>query len=74
MDPDDHIDIRRRVRDHGARQLTIARLNAPEDWQGELRAALSAYREPAMIFSNNDLRLFIQSFAIFFTATMMFLI
>ena len=74
MDLDDHIDIRRRVRDHGARQLTIARLNAPEDWQGELRAALAAHREPVMIFSDNDLRLFIQSFAIFFTATMMFLI
>lgn len=74
MEQDDHIDIRRRVRDHGARQLTIARLNAPEDWQRELRAALAAHREPAMIFSNNDLRLFIQSFAIFFTATMMFLI
>ncbi|HWW57716.1 MAG TPA: hypothetical protein VN047_12580 [Sphingopyxis sp.] len=74
MDPDDHIDIRRRVRAHGARQLTIARLSAPEDWQGELRAALAAHREPTTIFSNNDLRLFLQSFAIVFTATMMFLI
>lgn len=74
MDSDDHIDIRQRVRAHAARQLTIARMNAPEDWQRELRVALAAHREPATIFSDNDLRLFIQSFAIFFTATMMFLI
>jgi hypothetical protein len=74
MDSNDHIDIRRRVRAHGARQLTIARLNAPEDWQRELRAALAAHRQPATIFSDNDFRLFLQSFAIFFTATMMFLI
>ena len=73
MDPE-HIDIRGIVRAHGARQLTIARLSAPEDWQGELRAALAAHREPATIFSNNDFRLFLQSFAIFFTATMMFLL
>jgi len=74
MEPDDHIDIRERVRAHGARQLAIARLNAPEDWQGELRAALAAHREPVTIFSGNDFRLFLQSFAIFFTATMMFLV
>jgi hypothetical protein len=74
MDSDDHIDIRRLVRAHGARQLTIARLNAPADWQGELRSALAAHREPVTIFSNNDFRLFLQSFAIFFTATMMFLL
>ena len=74
MDSDDHIDIRERVRAHGARQLAIARLNAPEDWQGELRAALAAHREPVTIFSGNDFRLFLQSFAIFFTATMMFLV
>ena len=74
MDSDDHIDIRERVRAHGVRQLAIARLNAPADWQGELRAALAAHREPATIWSNNDLRLFLQSFAVFFTATMMFLI
>lgn len=70
----DHIDIRRRIKAHGARQLTIARLLAPADWQGELRTALAAHREPVTIFSNNDLRLFLQSFAMFFTATMMFLI
>ena len=74
MDSDDHIDIRERVRAHGARQLAIARLNAPEDWQGELRAAIAAHREPVTIFSGNDFRLFLQSFAIFFTATMMFLL
>ena len=74
MDSDNHIDIRRLIREHGARQLTIARLAAPENWQGELRTALAAHREPATIFSNNDFRLFVQSFAIFFTATMMFLI
>lgn len=70
----DHIDIRRLIRAHGARQLTIARLNAPEDWQKELRAAIAVHREPVSIFSGSDLRLFLQSFAIFFTATMMFLI
>lgn len=74
MDSSEHIDIRGRVRDHGARRLVIARLNAPVDWQRELRAAIAAHREPATIFSNNDLRLFLQSFAIFFTATMMFFI
>ena len=72
MDSDDHIDIRGRVRSHGTRQLTIARLNAPADWQGELRRALATHREPVTIFSNSDCRLFLQSFAIFFTATMLF--
>ena len=72
MDSNDHIDIRGRVRSHGARQLTIARLNAPTDWQGELRRALATHRQPATIFSSNDLRLFLQSFGIFFTATMLF--
>lgn len=74
MDSKDHIDIRSRIRAHGARQLVIARLRAPADWQGELRTALAAHREPVTIFAGSDLRLFIQSFAIFFTATMMFLI
>ncbi|WP_338425399.1 hypothetical protein [Sphingopyxis kveilinensis] len=72
MDSGDHINIRGRVREHGARRLTIARMNAPKDWQGELRTALAAHREPVTIFSNNDFRLFLQSFAIFFTATMLF--
>ncbi|WP_428627104.1 hypothetical protein [Sphingopyxis sp.] len=70
----DHIDIRRRIQAHGARQLTIARLSAPVDWQGELRSAIAAHREPVSIFAGSDLRLFLQSFAVFFTATMMFLI
>ena len=70
----DHIDIRRRIQAHGARQMTIARLRAPADWQGELRQALAAHREPMTIFACSDLRLFLQSFAVFFTATMMFLI
>ncbi|MGH6695022.1 hypothetical protein [Sphingopyxis sp.] len=74
MDSNDHIDIRDRVREHGTRQMVIARLSAPADWQGELRTALAAHREPVTIFSNNDFRLFFQSFAIFFTATMMFLL
>ncbi|MBW8297708.1 hypothetical protein [Sphingopyxis sp.] len=70
----DHIDIRRRIQAHSARKLTIARLSAPADWQGELRQALAAHREPVTIFAGSDLRLFLQSFAVFFTATMMFLI
>lgn len=70
----DHIDIRRRIHAHGARQQTIARLSAPADWQGELRQALAVHREPVTIFAGSDLRLFLQSFAMFFTATMMFLI
>lgn len=74
MDSDDHIDIRGRIRAHGARQLVIARLIAPTDWQGELRTALAAHREPVTIFAGSDLRLFVQSFAVFFTATMMFLL
>ena len=70
----DHIDIRRRIQAHGARELTIARLRAPDDWQADLRTAIAAHREPVSIFAGSDLRLFIQSFAVFFTATMMFLI
>lgn len=70
----EHINIRRRIRAHGARQLTIAQLSAPDDWQTELRRAIAAHSKPVPIFSGSDLRLFLQSFAIFFTATMMFLI
>ena len=55
--------------------LTIARLNAPEDWQGELRSALRARQAPPSIWARDgDVRLFLESFAIFFVATMMFLI
>jgi hypothetical protein len=74
MDSDDHIDIRRLIRAHGAREMTIARLAAPENWQAELRSAIATHREPMTIFSGSDLRLFLQSFAMFFTATMMFLL
>jgi len=75
MDSDDHIDIRGRIRAHGARQLTIARLSAPADWEGELRRALAGQREERGFWSQgSDARLFLQSFAIFFTAAMMFLI
>ncbi|MDZ3831267.1 MAG: hypothetical protein U0S50_05540 [Sphingopyxis sp.] len=75
MDSDDHINIRERIRAHGARQMVIARLAAPADWQGELRRALASERETRSIWSRGgDGRLFLQSFAIFFTATMMFLI
>lgn len=75
MDSDDHVDIRGRIRAHGARQLTVARLAAPEDWQEELRVLLRQERARKPLFSrNSDIRLFAESFAIFFTATMMFLL
>lgn len=74
MDSDDHVDIRKRIKAHGARQVVIARMIAPANWEGELRRAIAVHRKPVTIFSNNDLRLFLQSFAIFFTATVMFLI
>lgn len=75
MDKDQSIDIRGRVRDHGVRQLTLARLSAPADWQQALRSALAEQRRPSpSIFGNRDLRLFLESFAIFFTAAMMFLL
>ncbi|MGB3845496.1 MAG: hypothetical protein WA940_06485 [Sphingopyxis sp.] len=74
FDPEIRIDIRDRVRAHGARQVAIARLNAPADWEGALRHAIAQHREPVTIFHGSDLRLFMQSFLIFFTATMMFLI
>lgn len=72
----DYIDIRNRIRAHGARQLTLARLSAPADWQGELRRALVADRPAPRPFwtHDGDLRLFLESFAVFFTATMMFLL
>ncbi|PZQ23078.1 MAG: hypothetical protein DI569_05470 [Sphingopyxis macrogoltabida] len=75
MTPDDTIDIRARVRAHGIRQRTIARLSAPDDWQAELRGALVQARGRKPLFARDgDIRLFAESFAIFFTATMMFLI
>lgn len=75
MDADTPIDIRGRVRAHGARQTILARLLAPDDWQGELRSALAEHRTRRPLFArDSDIRLFAESFAIFFTAAMMFLI
>lgn len=75
MDSDDHIDIRQRVRAHGARELAIARLGAPEDWQAALRSTLAEQRGQRDLWSRDgDLRLFFESFAIFFTATIIFLL
>ena len=74
FDPELRIDIRERVRAHGKRQLVIARMAAPTDWQGVLRHELAQYRAPMSMVGASDLKLFLQSFAIFFTATMMFLI
>lgn len=75
LDSDERIDIRGRVRAHGVRQVAIARLAAPSDWQGELRAALAAQRWPCSIFDGgSDFRLFLETFAIFFIATTMFLL
>lgn len=75
MDSGRQIDIRERLRAHAARQVTIARLNAPEDWQGELVSALRTGRVvPSFWSRDGDMRLFLESFAIFFVATMMFLI
>ena len=75
MDSDDPIDIRGRLRAHGARQARIARLAALQDWQGELRQALAETRAASPLFARDaDIRLFAESFAIFFTAAMVFLI
>lgn len=68
------VDIRDRIRAHAARQLVIARLKAPEDWQGALRQALAEQHRPQpLLFGGSDLKLFLQSFATFFTALMVFL-
>ncbi|MBN8844863.1 MAG: hypothetical protein J0H88_16605 [Sphingomonadales bacterium] len=75
MDSDENINIRGRLRAHAARQLTIARMGAPDDWQVELRALIQAERVPApLLAKGSDTRLFVESFAIFFVAAMMFLI
>ena len=75
MDSDGQIDIRERLRAHGARQLAIARLSAPDDWQGELRDTLRGQRAlPSPWARGSDTRLFVESFAICFVATMMFLL
>lgn len=68
------VNIRQRVRDHHMRQLKVAALAAPADWQSALRAALQAERGPTPpIISTRDVKLFVQSFLIFFTALMVFL-
>lgn len=75
MDAEDQIDIRGRLRAHSARQLRIAQLNMPDNWQAELRGMLQAERvAPPLLARGSDMRLFLESFAIFFVATMMFLI
>lgn len=75
MDSNDPIDIRRRIRAHDARQARIARLAAPQDWQGELRQAIARTRARQPLFvRSSDIRLFAESFAVFFTAAMMFLL
>ena len=75
MDSDEQIDIRDRLRGYAARQLVIARLGAPANWQDELRETLAAQRAiPSLWAKGSDTRLFLESFAIFFVATMMFLI
>lgn len=76
MDSDSQIDIRGRLRSHIARSLTIARLSAPDDWQDQLRYDLSMQRAlpPGIWSRDSDVRLFLESFAIFFVAAMMFLI
>ena len=74
FDPELRIDIRDRLRSHGRRQLVIARMQAPVDWEGALRREIAQHRRPQSVVGSTDLKLFLQSFAIFFTATMMFLI
>jgi hypothetical protein len=68
------VNIRQRVREHHLRQIKVAALAAPADWQSALRAALVAERKPApLIVSTADLKLFLQSFAVFFVTLMVFL-
>lgn len=68
------INIRHRVRAHHLRQLKVAALAAPADWEAALRAALIAERRPVpIIVSASDVRLFVQSFTIFFVTLMVFL-
>ena len=68
------VNIRQRLREHHLRQLKVAALAAPADWQSALRDALAAERKPeALVVSAADLKLFLQSFAVFFTTLMVFL-
>jgi hypothetical protein len=73
-DNQDSVDIRQRLRDHHLRQLKIAALGAPADWQLALREALVAERKPQPLWiSGRDVKLFLQSFLIFFITLMVFL-
>lgn len=68
------IDIRQRLRDHHLRELKVAALGAPADWQSALREALAReYVKPPIGLSPRDVKLFLQSFLIFFTTLMVFL-
>lgn len=68
------INIRHRVRAHHLRQLKVAALAAPADWEAALRAALAAERKPEpTVVSTRDVKLFVQSFTIFFVTLMVFL-
>jgi hypothetical protein len=74
FDHDAPIDIRQRLREHHLRQLKIAALGAPADWQLALREALIAERKPQPLWvSGRDVKLFLQSFLIFFVSLMVFL-
>jgi hypothetical protein len=73
-DPNEPTDIRQRLRDHHLRQLKIAALGAPADWQSALREALTAERKASEpLISFRDIKLFVQSFVIFFVSLMVFL-
>jgi hypothetical protein len=70
----DSVDIRQRLREHHLRQLKVAALSAPVDWQSALRDALATERKAQPMFiSMRDVKLFLQSFLIFFTTLMVFL-
>lgn len=71
---DHRIDIRGRLRAGQQRRAHLARLSRPADWQDQLREAIADTRGPRPLwFSRADARQFIHSFAIFFTAAMVFL-
>jgi hypothetical protein len=75
FETDIRVDIRNRLRSHAARKLVIARMQAPRDWESALRYELAQHRAPQpLIVGSSDFKLFLQSFLIFFTAAMMFLI
>ena len=68
------VNIRQRLREHHLRQLRVAALAAPADWQSALRDALIAERKPVpLVVSTADVKLFLQSFVVFFVTLMVFL-